>query len=93
MTRLAAIRPMGDARRMSATVDQVAQAVCVAPGDVVAVLAMYPDDVDDLWEEDGVLTKLGIDEVHEMFDHMCQRTVPQLYGPPGTAREVANDLE
>jgi hypothetical protein len=53
----------------------------------------YPDDVDDRWEEDGVLTKLGIDEVHEMFDHMCQRTVPQLYGPPGAAREVANDLE
>lgn len=62
---------------MSATVEQVANAVFVSPGDVEAVLAMYPDDVTDLWEEEGVLTKAGIDEVHQVLDPGCVRRVPE----------------
>jgi hypothetical protein len=33
---------------MGATVREVSEAVCVEPGDVLAVLRMYPDDVTDL---------------------------------------------
>lgn len=77
--RLVTAWAMGEARRTSATVDQVARAVCVDPGDVMALLATYPDDVDDLWEEDGVLTKAGIDEVHNLLNPMCERTAPEVY--------------
>jgi hypothetical protein len=44
--------------RLGATVREVAEAVCVEPGDVLALLRMYPDDVTDLGEEEGVLSKL-----------------------------------
>lgn len=62
---------------MSATVDEVADAAYVSPGDILALLAMYPDDVTDLWEESGVLSKVGIDEVHDMLDPGCVRKVPR----------------
>jgi hypothetical protein len=51
----------------------------VPSGDVVALIAMYPDDVDDLWIEEGVFSKVGIHEVHDTFDREFERTVPQLY--------------
>jgi hypothetical protein len=47
---------------------------------VAAFLALYPDDVDDLWEEHGVLSKVGIGEVHAVLDPHCERTVPQVWG-------------
>ncbi|GAA5174255.1 hypothetical protein GCM10023321_77620 [Pseudonocardia eucalypti] len=53
---------------MSATVDEVADAAHVAPGDILVLLATYPDEVTDLWEESGVLSKVGIDEVHDVLD-------------------------
>jgi hypothetical protein len=64
---------------VSATVEAVARATCVSPGDVPVLISMYPDDIDDLWVEEGLLSRVGMDEVHETFNPMCQRTVPQLY--------------
>lgn len=64
---------------MSATVDEMADAVYVFSGDVLALLAMYPDDVTDLWEEVGMLSKVGVDEVHDVLDPGCVRKVPEGY--------------
>jgi hypothetical protein len=64
---------------VGATVDEVAEAVCVDPADVVALLKMYPADVDDLWEEEGVLSKVGVQDVHDMLNPHCERNVPKLW--------------
>jgi hypothetical protein len=53
---------------VSATLDEVAAAVCVDPRDVAVLIGMYPDDVDDLWLEEGVLSRVGIEEVHRVLD-------------------------
>jgi hypothetical protein len=53
--------------------------VCVDPTDVVAFLALYPNDVTDLWEEPGVLSKVGVGEVHDVLNPYCARTVPEVW--------------
>lgn len=55
--------------------------VCVEPRDVVVLIGMYPDDVDDLWPEEGGLVRAGTEEVHAVLDPNGERTVPQLHPP------------
>jgi hypothetical protein len=62
-----------------ATVDEVAERICLDPGDVLAVVRMSPPDVDDLWEEEGVLSRVGVHEVHGVLNPHCERTVPELW--------------
>jgi hypothetical protein len=40
---------------------------------------MYPADVDDLWEEQGVLSKVAVREVHEVLNPHRERSVPELW--------------
>lgn len=67
-----------------ATVEQLAEAAGLDdPGDVVALLAMYGTDTPDLWEEDGVVSKAGVQEVHDVLNPSCVRTVPGVWGSAG----------
>lgn len=40
------------------TVDELAREMCVYPADVRMLIEMYPGDVLDVWEEEGVLSRL-----------------------------------
>ena len=66
---------------MTAIVQAVAGCIWVSPGEVLVWLGRCPDDLTDLWDEDGGLFKVGIDEVHEALAPACARTVPELEPP------------
>lgn len=63
---------------MGVTVDELAERICVDPGDIMVLVATYPPDVTDLWEEQGVLANVINDDLDDVLNPMCARTVPEL---------------
>lgn len=61
------------------TITELAELLYVTPGDVEALLRTYPDDVENLWSEEGVLSDVACDDIHQVFNPACVRTVPELY--------------
>jgi hypothetical protein len=66
---------------MGATVEEIAERMCVDPADIRVLLALYADDVDDLWEEDAPASTVGIEEVPRALDPDNERGVPARYAP------------
>lgn len=69
---------------MAATLEQTAEAAGADPADVEALFTGYPDDVEDLWEEEGVLSAIGVAEVHRMLNPLACRTHAHMYDPSVT---------
>jgi hypothetical protein len=67
------------AERMPKTIAELADRLYVAPGDIETVLSTYPDDVEDLWSEEGVLSDLACDDLDRMLNPYGVRTAPELF--------------
>lgn len=72
---------MAQALTMGGTVEELADRICVDPGDIMVMVATYPPDVADVWEEAGVLGNAISDDLDDTLNPMCARTVPELYPP------------
>lgn len=72
---------MVNAEVMANTVDQLAEYVCVDPGDVLALASRYQPEEDGpvIWESDSMLSNIAADDVWLTLNRQCQRTIPQLY--------------
>src|SRR5581483_9740764 len=64
---------------LSMTAQQLADDVCVAAEDVLALVELYYDGQEDLWEEEGVLSTPVVDAIAHTLNPHCERTVPQLW--------------
>jgi hypothetical protein len=64
------------------TIAELAEMLYVAPGDIETVLSMYPDDVEELWSEAGVLSDLVCNDLSRVFDPYGVRTFPELFPTP-----------
>jgi hypothetical protein len=53
---------------MPKTIAELAEKLYVTPGDIEVLLDMYPDDVDDLWSEEGVLSDLVCDDLDRVLN-------------------------
>jgi hypothetical protein len=49
----------------------------VDPGDIEVLLSMYPDDIEDLWSEAGVLSDLACDDLDRLLNPYGVRTHPE----------------
>jgi hypothetical protein len=72
---------MVNADRMAIIVDEVAQNVCVDPGDVLALVGMYQpeDDGPAIWDSEGMLSDIAAADVWLQRNWQCQRSTPGLY--------------
>lgn len=61
------------------TVDELARDMCVDPGDVRALIEMYPGDVLDVWEEEGVLSPLIGEDLRQVLSPTGERHIPEYY--------------
>jgi hypothetical protein len=62
-------------------VETLADQLGMEPGDIRALLATYGPEVVDLWEEEGIIGDVAVDEVLAQFDPWGLRTVPELFWP------------
>lgn len=61
---------------MLLTVAELAGELAVDPGDVAALVEMYPDDVTDLWSEAGVLSEVAVTDLRDVLDPGGERLEP-----------------
>jgi hypothetical protein len=72
---------MVNADRMAIIVDEVAQNMCVDPGDVLALVGMYQpeDDAPVIWDSEGMLSDIATPNVWLQLNWQSQRSTPALY--------------
>lgn len=61
------------------TVDELARDMCVDPADVRTLIGMYPGDVLDVWEEEGVLSRLIGEDLRHVLSPAGERHIPEYY--------------
>jgi hypothetical protein len=64
---------------MPKTIAELAETLYVDPGDIETLLDMYPQDVEDLWSEEGVLSDLACDDLDRVLNPYGVRTAPELF--------------
>lgn len=70
-----------DADRMPWTIAELAEQLYVDPGNIETVVAIYPDDPEDMWSEEGALPDLMCDALEPVFNPHAERS-----NPPSTPR-------
>jgi hypothetical protein len=53
---------------MPKTIAELAETLYADPGDIETLVRRYPDDVEDLWSEEGVLSDLACDDLDRVFN-------------------------
>lgn len=71
---------------MARTVQDLAGELFVDPGDILALVALYPGDENDLWEEEGVLSDEAAEDVSRMVNQYADSVVPESYLERPTGR-------
>lgn len=68
------------------TIAELAEQLYVDPGNIETVVAIYPDDPEDMWSEEGALPDLMCDALEPVFNPHAERIEPTQY--PSTFGEV-----